>query len=69
MVRYSNFNPKVGAVITVRMSSSRLPGKALKKINEMVNSGQAAEKFEKMVSSLGGSSKILSNYKKELKQK
>ena len=33
---------------------------ALKKIDEVVNNGKAAEKFEKMVSALGGPKKILS---------
>ncbi len=33
IVRYSDFSPTVGAIVTVRMSSSRLPGKALMNIN------------------------------------
>jgi len=35
---------------------------ALLKINEAVNSGKAAEKFEMMVAALGGDKNILSNY-------
>tara|TARA_Y100001968_G_C19432032_1_gene757618 strand:- start:90 stop:1847 length:1758 start_codon:yes stop_codon:yes gene_type:complete len=33
IVRFSNFSQRIGAIITVRMSSSRLPGKALMNIN------------------------------------
>ena len=33
IIRFSNFPQKKGAIITVRMSSSRLPGKALMNIN------------------------------------
>ena len=39
---------------------------ALEKINKVIEQGYAAEKFEKMVSLLGGPSKILSTYKKDL---
>ncbi len=35
IIRFSNFPSRIGAVITVRMSSSRLPGKALMHINEI----------------------------------
>ena len=37
-----------------------------KKINEVLSNGLAAEKFEKMVHALGGSSNILSSYEKDL---
>ena len=40
---------------------------ALKKINDAVNSGRAAEKFEMMVGELGGNKKILSEYNSILK--
>ena len=33
VIRFSNFNSKIGVIITVRMTSSRLPGKALLNIN------------------------------------
>ena len=39
---------------------------AFKKINEVISSGLAAEKFEKMVHGLGGPSDILSSYKTHL---
>ena len=39
---------------------------ALKKIEEVVNSGKAAEKFEKMVSALGGPKQILTSYQSDL---
>ena len=41
---------------------------SISKINKVIDSGKAAEKFEKMVSALGGSKKILSNYNKDLGQ-
>ena len=40
----------------------------LKKIDEVVNSGKAAEKFEKMVSALGGPKRILTSYQSDLPQ-
>ena len=39
---------------------------ALIKINEILDNGKAAEKFEMMVNALGGSKSFLSTYKKEL---
>jgi len=39
---------------------------ALKKINDVLSSGLAAEKFEKMVHALGGPSNILSSYENDL---
>ena len=39
---------------------------ALKKINNVLSSGLAAEKFEKMVHALGGPSNILSSYENDL---
>ena len=39
---------------------------ALKKINDVINNGKAAEKFEKMVAALGGPTKILTSYKSDL---
>ena len=41
---------------------------SISKINKVIDSGKAAEKFEKMVSALGGSKKILSNYNTDLGQ-
>ena len=41
---------------------------ALKKIDEVVNSGKAAEKFEKMVATLGGPKDLLKNYKSHLQK-
>ncbi len=40
---------------------------AVKKINEVISNGLAAEKFEMMVTALGGPSNILSSYEKDLK--
>jgi len=39
---------------------------ALKKIDTVISNGEAAEKFEKMVAALGGTSNILSSYNTEL---
>ena len=39
---------------------------ALLKINKVLDSGKAAEKFEMMISALGGSKSFLSTYEKEL---
>ena len=39
---------------------------ALKKINNVVNNGKAAEKFEKMVSALGGPKQILTSHQSDL---
>ncbi len=39
---------------------------ALIKINEVINNGKAAEKFEKMVSALGGLKNLLTNFKTSL---
>ena len=41
---------------------------ALKKISDTINSGQAAEKFEKMVAALGGPKNLLKSYKSHLKK-
>ena len=41
---------------------------ALDKINKVINSGKAAEKFEKMIALLGGPSEFLKNYKSHLKK-
>ena len=51
----------------LRLNNVNLSKKqALEKINKVIEQGYAAEKFEKMVSLLGGPSKILSTYKKDL---
>ena len=42
---------------------------AVKKINEVITNGSAAEKFEMMVKALGGPADILSSYEKELEIK
>ena len=42
---------------------------AVKKINEVIANGSAAEKFEMMVAALGGPADILSSYEKELEIK
>ena len=39
---------------------------AYKKIDEVISSGYAAEKFEKMIAALGGPKNILSSYEKDL---
>ena len=48
------------------MSQNLSKDEAIKKINTVVSSGLAAEKFEKMVHALGGPVDILSSYKKYL---
>ena len=45
------------------MSHNLSKEEALKKIDTVISNGVAAEKFEKMVSALGGASNILSSYK------
>ena len=48
------------------MSHNLSKEEALKKIDTVISNGVAAEKFEKMVSALGGASNILSSYKEKL---
>lgn len=48
------------------MSHNLSKEEALKKIDTVISNGVAAEKFEKMVSALGGASNILSSYKEQL---
>jgi len=52
---------------SILMMSQKLSKEdALKKINNVMSKGQAAEKFEKMVHALGGPSDILSSHEKHL---
>ena len=48
------------------MSHNLSKEEALKKIDTVISNGEAAEKFEKMVAALGGTSNILSSYNSEL---
>ena len=49
IVRFSNFSPRIGAIITVRMSSSRLPGKALMNINEIPSILVVLERVKRII--------------------
>ena len=54
-------------IASILMMSQKLSKEdALKKINNVMSNGQAAEKFEKMVHALGGPSDILSSHEKHL---
>ena len=48
------------------MSHNLSKEEALKKIDTVISNGEAAEKFEKMVTALGCASNILSSYKDQL---
>ncbi len=55
-------------IASILMMSQKLSKEAaLEKINSVMSSGEAAEKFEKMVHALGGPSDILSSHEKHLK--
>ena len=48
IIRFSNFQSRIGAVITARMSSSRLPGKALMNINGIPSILLVVERVKKI---------------------
>ena len=56
------------ATTTLLMTKKITKTEALDKINKVINSGKAAEKFEKMIALLGGPSDFLKNYKSHLKK-
>ena len=57
-------NKLVTSILMMAKKISRT--QATEEIHKVLNNGLAAEKFEKMVSALGGSNSFLSNYKTEM---
>jgi thymidine phosphorylase len=54
-------------VTSILMMAKKIPRpQATEEINKVLNSGLAAEKFEKMISALGGPNSFLSNYTTEM---
>ena len=60
----SIINELVTSILMMAKKISRT--QATEEIHKVLNNGLAAEKFEKMVSALGGSNSFLSNYKTEM---
>ena len=60
----SIINELVTSILMMAKKISRT--QATEEIHKVLNNGLAAEKFEKMVSALGGSNSFLSNYKAEM---